>query len=319
MQKRLQVLVIHGAGPQKSDFDHTFRQELVKYLDKKGPKACKGRWTDLIQFRTVLYAPIGDFEKRDLWRRIYPEKPGFWGFGGVRERIYDPISDLLYYQSTKGGREIRNTLRTEVTAAGHELRQDDPDWPMTPEAWQALGREQAAAKWIETPAVYITIVAHSMGTLVSYDVAYGYAQEIEQMFKYFQGELDSFNWPPVCCYKIGLLNYYTTGSPLAFFALQRPDARGRTEAHIERPPVLDHETGEWVNFLDPQDVAAYPLEGVYDPEVVQKAKLRDQATKRDFDPLSAHDYWDDDVVIETIGQKMIQDYYTLVESKPTDE
>lgn len=313
MQKKLEIIVIHGAGPQGPDYDKTFRQALLKYLDKKGPAECQGRWNELIQFRAVLYAPIGEYEKQDLWKRIYPKKPGKLQLGFIRERLYDPISDLLYYQSIAGGRVIRGLLREAVAAAGKELRADTPGWPMQITDWQALSPQEAAAKWHGADSVYVTIIGHSMGTLVSYDVAYGFSQDIQQMFEYFEGKLENFNWPPVCRYKIGLLNYYTTGSPLAFFALQRPDVRGRTEAHVSRPPTVDHETGEWVNFIDPQDVAAYPLEGVYAPEVVQKIKLRDQSTKRDFDPLSAHDYWDDKVVIETIGSKAIQDYHTFVE------
>ena len=96
---------------------------------------------------------------------------------------------------------------------------------------------------------YVSIIAHSLGSVIAYDVAARLASEYSELVS-----------------GLALSHLFTLGSPLALFSLLAYRNPGETH-YSERGVLLDRpdQSGVWLNFYDQQDVASFLLEKVYPP------------------------------------------------------
>jgi hypothetical protein len=148
----------------------------------------------------------------------------------------------------------------------------------------------------------VSIVAHSLGSVVAFDTLHdnvgSYPRWAESGFK------------PT--------NLFTMGSPIALFTLDLDrqidqhahDDAGGTHFELVQPE------GVWYNFLDAQDLIAYPLEILFK----DKFELQDVVVQTGTNPRKAHDgYWDNDEVTDFIATRLKLDFQRINASQGMTE
>jgi hypothetical protein len=247
------VVIIHGMGESHTPgYSQVLQDHLAKQLD-----AAAGQ----LRYYEVNWSDIGRAEERDLLDKgILPQS--WFSFNpfnllGMAAESMDKVSglsndfrrfmvtsigDVFTYLTLVGKREIQERLKAQILAA----------------------RDDQLQAGVKIP--YISIIAHSLGSVVAYDLA-----------RYFE-------LTPEGRQEIGaarLANFFSFGSPLALFSLleykqeQAPVANqqglladGQTDQEYQHPYSrrgisLDLPEGKWLNFYDQQDPIATPLDTLY--------------------------------------------------------
>ena len=188
-----------------------------------------------------------------------------------RRFLLTGVGDVLIYRTPRGEDEIQSRLMRAILDIRTKLGATDPARPR-----------------------YVSIIAHSLGSVVAYDVA---AQLGGRYSELVAG--------------LGLSHFFTMGSPLALFSLlayRNPD-----ETHYsERGVLLDRpdRSGEWLNFYDQQDVASFLLEKVYPPRPeVSGRHYTIEDIRVQTGTFHAHtNYWSNDDLARAIAQRLREDY-----------
>jgi len=188
------------------------------------------------------------------------------GYGSVRKELITSVSDVLIYESSFWRDRIRDTVRLAVEK-------------------YAAANDQ------------VTVIAHSLGTVVSFDTLY----------------YNSRHNPNWLMNQFKPKNFYTMGSPIALFSLEMDDAIGnqkpRYVSAADQPADMGdisfiQKDGEWINFFDAQDLIGYPLETLFK----DKFSVMDQIVNTGFLPLSSHlKYWENKDIAEKISSKLFYD------------
>lgn len=248
------VIIIHGMGElHTAGYSQVLQDNLAKYL---------GDAANQVRFYEVNWSDIGRQEEQDLidnkgvlpsnWFSFNPLNLLGIAVDGVdklsglsndlRRFLITSIGDVFTYLTLIGKREIQQRLKEQIFAA----------------------RDAQLAAGVVTP--YLSIIAHSLGSVVAYDLA-----------RYF--ELTSEGRAEIG--RVRLANFFTFGSPLALFSLleykqdQAPGANqqglladGQSDQEYAHPYSrrgihLDFAQGKWLNFYDQQDPIATPLNTLY--------------------------------------------------------
>jgi pimeloyl-ACP methyl ester carboxylesterase len=189
----------------------------------------------------------------------------------MRRFLLTGLGDVLIYLTTRGEREIQYRLTKTILDIRARLGATDPGRPR-----------------------YVSIVAHSLGSVVAYDVAARLAGEYSELVS-----------------GLGLSHFFTLGSPLALFSLL--EYRNPEDSHYRaRGVLLDRQdrSGEWLNFYDQQDVAAFLLAKVYPPiPGVRGRHYTIQDIRVQTGTFHAHtNYWANEVVAREIAKRLRADY-----------
>lgn len=282
------VIVIHGIGDlrkQGDSFSAPLQANIRKHFGVADP--------DALAFHEVNWSDIGDAEENDLIinKRVLPDAtvPGagaIWppnhAVGEVIDSVFNiseqvrrfilvGIGDVLIYLTTKGGEQIRQRLIDKIVQVRDHLRAEAP----------------------QRPQHYVSIIAHSLGSVVTYDtcalLGTRYRDQVEGL---------------------GLSHLFTMGSPLALFSLL--NYGGQVEHYARRGVLLDRpdRAGEWLNFYDQQDPIAFPLRYVYPPQpgvVGREYTIRDIRVQTGT--FHAHtSYFANDVIARQIAKRLRADY-----------
>jgi hypothetical protein len=154
-------------------------------------------------------------------------------------------------------------------------------------------REQTAREEPQRETHYLSIVAHSLGSIVAYDTCALLATELRDQVA-----------------GLGLSHFFTMGSPLALFSLLQ--FGGKATHYAGRGVYLDRPdgSGEWINFYDQQDPIAFPLAHVYPPLAGVKGRgytIKDQRVQTGT--FHAHtNYFSNDVIAKEIARRLRADY-----------
>lgn len=280
------VVVIHGIGALRergSSYSWELQQNIRKHFGVDDP--------DALTFWEVDWSDIGDALERQLIeeKQVIPQNivPAPWtplrhGLGEMLDKAFGAsvefrrflltgVGDVLIYRTPRGEQEIQTRLLEVILNIRTQLGATDPARPQ-----------------------YVSIIAHSLGSVVAYDVA-------AQLGGHFRDRVAG----------LGLSHFFTMGSPLALFSLlayRNPD-----ETHYsERGVLLDRpdRSGEWLNFYDQQDVASFLLEKVYPPrpEVTGRHYMI-QDIRVQTGTFHAHThYWANDDVAREIARRLREDY-----------
>lgn len=237
------VVVIHGIGDLRKK-DESYSYPLQENIRKHFGVAD----ADALKFHEVNWSDIGDEAENDLIlnKHVLPDAllPGagsIWppnhALGEVldsalnvseqaRRFMLTGVGDVLIYLTEKGGNAIRQRMIDTILAV----------------------RDEAMAGNPTRDTHYVTIIAHSLGSVVAYDTCALLATKLRKEVK-----------------GLGLSHFFTMGSPLALFTLLQYG--GQTTHYAERGVLLDRPdgSGSWLNFYDQQDPIAFPLTHVYPP------------------------------------------------------
>ena len=141
----------------------------------------------------------------------------------------------------------------------------------------------------------LTVVAHSLGTIIASDFLW------DRWVKTREG-LGGFR----------LENLFTMGSPMAFYALKYAGGVGAFDKPITLEPP-----GCWVNLYHPTDPIATrlrPLNSAYRHAVLQDAEIRNHHL------IAAHtSYWTDPRVHQIIGHKLALDWLRNQHALPPEQ
>ena len=280
------VVVIHGIGALRetgSQYSSALQHNIRKHFGVADPEA--------LEFHEVDWSDIGDAaenelisEKQVIPRNAIPRPllPLRHGLGEVADKLLDAsgqfrrflltgVGDVMIYLTARGEREIQYRLIKTILDIRAALNATDPRRPR-----------------------YISIIAHSLGSVVAYDVAARLAGEYSELVT-----------------GLGLSHFFTLGSPLALFSLL--EYRDPDQTHYrDRGVLLDRPDrgGEWLNFYDQQDVAAFLLEHVYPPRPdIPGRHYTIQDLRVQTGTFHAHtSYWANQEIAKQIAKRLRADY-----------
>jgi hypothetical protein len=187
----------------------------------------------------------------------------------VRRFLLTGVGDVLIYFTDVGGAQIRQRLIEKILEVRRTKLEQQP----------------------EAEQHYVTLVAHSLGSVIAYDVC-----------RMLGGELSH------AVAGLGLSNFFTLGSPLALFSLLE---YGGEDVHYARRGVhLDRAGGVWLNFYDQQDPISFPLAGVYPPlPDVPGRNYTIRDIRVQTGTFHAHTrYFLNDTIAKHIAQQLRRDY-----------
>lgn len=280
------VIIIHGIGALRkggTQYSSALQQNIRKHFAIDNPEA--------LRFHEVDWSDIGDVLETELLnvKQVIPRNswPRPWfplrhGIGEALDKLFgvsvefrrfliDGVGDTLIYRTPRGEREIQYRLIRAILAIRSGLGATNPQQPR-----------------------YVSIIAHSLGSIVAYDVAARLATEYSELVS-----------------GLGLSHFFTLGSPLALFSLL--EYRNPDQSHYsERGVLLDRpdKSGVWLNFYDQQDVASFLLGKVYPskPDVPGR-HYTIQDIRVQTGTFHAHtNYWQNDDVARRIAEHLRKDY-----------
>lgn len=282
------VIVIHGIGNIRGEnvaYSQPLQDRIRKHFGIADPHA--------IAFHEVNWSDIGAAEEMDLInnKHVLPDAslPGagsLWppnhALGEVLDSVTNiseqarrflllSVGDVLIYLTKAGGELIRKRLMDKIVEVRDLVFSELPR------------REQR----------YLSIVANSLGSVVTYDVCALFGTRYRDVVS-----------------GLGLSHLFTMGSPLALFTLMQ---YGGAATHYARRGVyLDRPDGSgcWINFYDQQDPIAFPLRDVYPPLVgVPGREYTIDDRRVQTGTFHAHvNYWNNDVIAREIAFRLRGDY-----------
>ena len=299
------LVVIHGMGTQQTKYSAPFISMI---------KAQLGDQADLLAVHEVLWNDIGQADQDALLQKdILPNDYAMFDLShpllslaesvdkiehlsrDLRQFMINSVGDLLIYLTFHGKQQIQSRLKQAILQA----------YTDQPNASQPT----------------VSVIAHSLGSVVLYDLARYFGSTPEG-----QAEIGA----------IQLANVFTMGSPLALFSLleyQQPTHTdqasrslnapqieqtqrsllndGQSQHRYSRPYskrgiVLDTPNGRWLNFYDQQDPIAYKLHNFYQTDEttgVEPSPITDIAVQTGV--LHAHSgYWTSTDVARAIAAQL---------------
>jgi len=285
---KLVVIAVHGISDSvlHGDYTHNFKNllyEKLKRLKVIPNNATQEEYDQYVAFDYVNYSDIGHPEELHVLEAYTKERNKLYnfldqliergGFDQVRRQIITSLSDIMVYQSTKWRDQVRQRLLDKINP------------------------------FVNTGDA-VSVVGHSLGSVVSFDTLY-----------YNSRHNDSWK---AAGFKPS--NLFTVGSPIALFSLELEDDTGvqkpRYFTAAATPNYLDPKNtnpdldpvrndGMWYNFMDAQDLIAYPLEVLFEG----KFKVKDILVQTGTNPLTAHtEYWNNNEVAQRIAERLALDY-----------
>ena len=275
----LRIIFVHGIS--SSIITGNYSEKLAAMIQSSLAKKIKSIDENFslegeITFENVNYSSVAQNEEDDLLQKYLIDSRKEYNlldkileklvYGSVRKELITSVSDVLIYESSFWRDRIRDTVRLAVEK-------------------YAAANDQ------------VTVIAHSLGTVVSFDTLY----------------YNSRHNPNWLMNQFKPKNFYTMGSPIALFSLEMDDAIGnqkpRYVSAADQPADMGdisfiQKDGEWINFFDAQDLIGYPLETLFK----DKFSVMDQIVNTGFLPLSSHlKYCENKDIAEKISSKLFYD------------
>jgi hypothetical protein len=276
---KLRIIFIHGIAPTVISWDFSERlwrlivSKLIQYnVLQEGTSAEEIEQT--ITFERVNYSKIGDEAQTRLLQAYEQEA----------EKLYSLANRL---NRMAGLDKIRKQIITSVSDV----------MVYNSEYWRGEIQQMVVDKvepYIATGDA-VSIIAHSLGSVVAFDTL---RENVQHNPKWKDA-----NFRPS--------NLFTMGSPIALFTLDlergphAPDPRDAAE--LPYAQLVDQD-GVWYNFLDAQDLIAYPLQVLFS----DKFALEDIVVQTGTNPRKAHDgYWDCMEVADFIAGRLKLDFQRI--------
>lgn len=279
-QRTLSVVVIHGIGDQPRAYHRPLAEGVkAEFATLSGMSASEV--DEAIRFRAVDWSGVGRREQEDLLALYYPapgRRHAVTDLYPLRQMLVTGFDDALLYVSQHWHPEIKNRLRRAILEEGRWLRQRYPKGQL-----------------------FISIVAHSLGGVIAYDVCHDFFVEITHFLQEIRPSRPDAPPPEILALDLELSNLFTMGCPLSIWSLTHDPAK---QWYRDRP-VAVRPGGVWYNFFSRWDPIAFPLEPIY-RDLAQEGVLRDF---RVWSGANAHSgYWTCRPVAQRIAERLWADY-----------
>jgi len=301
------VLLIHGMGEEKRGFNRGLTRNIHKEF-VAAIAALKQRvpglpqdigGTDCVTVNEVCWSDVTQEDQDKLWIRLFPKLRG--KRIGWRELLTNPRAWIRRARYLATLRQfVLNYFGDPISyvPGGHQyVRIHD----RISQRLAELHREMLLYQARERLPALVTVVAHSLGSVIASDLIY-------DMLHQRNGR----SWPP----QVRLANFFSLGSPLALYMLRD----GMDQQEFARPIAMQDPDGLWINVYDPQDILGFPLKplngkkGSYDRAVHADLEINAGHWWNPWHwvvgmtPFSHLLYWTDDRVAEMIGRKAALDW-----------
>ncbi len=287
----LRVIFVHGISSTIIDYDYTenLRKMIVEELKKQGviaDNATEAQIEEIVTFQRINYSAVGKQEELRALAAYESEKNQLYNlldkvwdtlfFDNIRQFVITSLSDVLVYESDQWRDQIRGLLVEMIKP------------------------------YVKTKDA-VTIVGHSLGSVVAFDTLY----------------YNSWHNPDWTAANFKPTNLITMGSPVMLFSLELDRQTGEQKTRylpaVAAPPQLDQtnpeivtnlvrDEGVWYNFLDAQDLVAYPLQTFFK----SKWKIEDILVQTGTQPIKAHtEYWNNQEVARRVAERLKFDYQRI--------
>ena len=285
MSTKIAVAIAHGICVG-NEFD---REESAKYTDgmaqalklklagiagKSGSEDQKLEWADSkLAISAINWTPVLRDERKNLYQKLGVDNLD--SFFGLREFIFQAISDSLTYQVTQS--KIDNLWSY---AGIHRCFAD---------SLNSLAQEEARS---DAP---LCIISHSLGTVITSNYIYDLQTK--------KAQIDIGDTP----LERGetLTSVYTMASQIPFWSLRHPNFDRPIKVPSEKlGKYYPNLKGEWINFYNKSDIMGYPLKSLneaYSKAVTEDQEVNDGGLLESWNPLSHCSYWTSESVIDTIA------------------
>lgn len=275
----LRIIFIHGIAPTVISWDFSERlsklilKKLVQYQVVPGGASAE-EIEQIVTFERVNYSKVGDDAQERLLHAYEQEVDKLYSFAYRLNRI-------------AGLDKIRRQIITSVSDV----------LVYKSEYWSRVIQKMVLDKiepYIAT-GDSVSIIGHSLGSVVAFDTLY---ESVGHNPKWKDADFRP-------------TNLFTMGSPIALFTLdleREPAHRGSRDSAEELHAPLVQDDGVWYNFLDAQDVIAYPL-GILFKDVFT---VEDIVVQTGTNPHKAHEgYWDNAEVADFIAGRLKLDFLRI--------
>lgn len=278
----LRVLSVHGVStsviPISQDYAQALEENIVRQLIRLKvipQQASQSQINEVISFDRADYSDIGATERQRIFTDYQQEAARL-------ENVLDKALNTVIIDSLR---------RLLIGAGGNVLIYESNYW-----------KDEIRQRVLDriTPYVNvdgaISLIGHSLGSVVAFDVAY----------------YNSCHNPDWLKHNFFVSNLFTLGSPIALFTLDTQDDSGQPKSRYVQPDAFKvvRENGVWYNFFDAQDIIGYPLEKLYPNHV------RDLLVQTGTSPLHAHtNYWWNEEVAAKIAERLKLDYERVTGQK----
>ena len=275
------LAVIHGIGSQRRDYAAEFlglvRHAFDRALRGSARRRARREGPPLVTKAMVLSGVLKTRERLFI-SDLRKERRLDWDL--LRSFVADYLGDAIAYQRDERG---------DVYARTHAL---------VAEGLNELNAEAG-------PGSTVAIAAHSLGTIVAsnfiYDVEEGIApEEVKPLLATRASRLESFT------------HLWTFGSPLALWSLRYPGFGRPIRFPVSAPEGI--EPPEWVNFLDTDDIIAWPLKplsGDWSVAVTRDEEVQAGGWLTRWNPFSHAAYWGCRRLAWEIGRRLARDWAAL--------
>lgn len=283
----LRVIFIHGIAPTVISWD--FAARLSKLILKKlvqynvVPEGASSEEIDqIVTFERVNYSMVGDDAQERLLQAYEQEAEKLYSFAARLNRM-------------AGLDKIRRQI---ITSVSDVMVYKSKEWSGEIQK-MVLDRIEP---YIATGDA-VSIIAHSLGSVVAFDTLYA---SVGHNPKWKDADFRPSN-------------LFTMGSPIALFTLdleREAKHRGSRIQDDDSLVPMVQDDGVWYNFLDAQDVIAYPLETLF-KDVFD---LKDIVVQTGTNPRKAHDgYWSNAEVADFIAGRLKLDFQRINATGAPDE
>ncbi|MFZ5863825.1 MAG: hypothetical protein ACOYXR_13410 [Nitrospirota bacterium] len=269
----LNVLVVHGIGDYPTvitefgrDLTAAVRRCLGEVSDRYHlPGAPRGPLLNVIPGQ---WASVPEGFLKELERRLFSGR-----VDRLRAFAMRFMGDVIAYQGAAVYEEIHRALA------------------------DALRRR------LKTESGHLTVVAHSLGSIIASDFIYDHTRRCGSGFR------DHFG--------VDFVNFFTVGSPLALYAAHAPaggvgnGGPGLMVDRFDAPVRVESASGVWLNIYDTDDVVGYPLTSLneaYATAVTADVVIEAGNLLTRWNLLSHNAYWTEDAVVTMLGEKLAIDY-----------
>jgi hypothetical protein len=270
----LNVLIVHGIGEQPKGFTDEFervlsaqvRRFIVELAARYGLR--NASMPPMLNVIPGLWAPVAEDLLKEMEHRLFNGRPE-----RMRAFAMRFMGDVIAYQGAAVYKEIHQRLADALRSR------------------------------LNPASGHLTIVAHSLGTVIASDFVFDHTRRAGTKFREHFG--------------VDIVNLFTLGSPLAFYAATSP-ARvagpfgpGRVLDGFDEPMRLESDHGVWVNIYSDDDVVGYPLKRInaaYAEAVTADVETDAGNFLTRWNLLSHGAYWTEPTVVAMIAEKLAIDY-----------
>lgn len=286
MSAKIAIAIAHGIcvgnefdKEESPNYTHGIAQalklKLAELADISGSEDKKLEWADsVLAISAINWTPVLREERKNLYDKLNVERLD--SFFGLREFIFQAISDSLTYQVTQSNPDESwsyNGIHGCFAKSLNELAQDEKAGEKAP----------------------LFIISHSLGTVIASNYLYDLQTQKTQInigdTPLEKGET--------------LTSIYTLASQIPFWSLRHPNFDRPIKVPAEKlSQHYPNLKGEWINFFNKSDIMGYPLKSLndaYSEAVKEDREVNNGGILESWNPLSHCNYWTDKKVIETIA------------------